>query len=142
MGFGVVVITNQSGVSRGYFDEVRLAQIHDRLRQMLDAEGVRLDGIYVCPHRQEDGCTCRKPEIGLIQKAAEELNFDPARSIVIGDKWSDIEMGRRVGAMTFLVGTGYGAQLQAKEATMADYQVDDLATAAEIIAHVERREGR
>jgi D-glycero-D-manno-heptose 1,7-bisphosphate phosphatase len=139
LGLGVAIVTNQSGVSRGYFDEARLTEIHDRLEQLLGEENVRLDGIYVCPHLPEDGCACRKPEVGLIKKAAEELCFDPEWCFVIGDKPCDIEMGRRIGAMTFLVRTGYGAQLGVEEARMADYQVDDLTGAVEIIARLRTR---
>lgn len=129
MGFGLVVITNQSGIGRGYFDRERLRQIHQRLEELLEAEGVGLDGLYVCPHKSEDNCPCRKPKLGLLQKAAEDLGFRLENSIVIGDKTSDIQMGRAAGALTFLVRTGYGAQLENEAA--ADYVVNDLAAAAD-----------
>jgi histidinol-phosphate phosphatase family protein len=140
MGFGLVVITNQSGVGRGFFDDARLRQIHERLRQLLEAERVQLDGLYFCPHKPQDGCSCRKPGVSLIERASRELVFDPETSIVIGDKSSDIEMGRRVGATTFLVRTGYGAQVAAEQLTAADYIVDDLPAAAEIIRRSFRKE--
>ena len=136
MGFGLVVITNQSGISRGLFDHGQLGRIHKRLEQLLESEGVHLDGIYVCPHTPEDDCGCRKPKLDLLRKAAAELGFNPERSIVIGDKACDIEMGRMAGAKTFLVRTGYGAQLENKVG--ADYVVDDLAAAAHAVGHLSR----
>jgi len=132
VGLGLAVLTNQSGLSRGYFDQTALDAVHDRLRQLLASEGVSLAGIYVCPHAPGDGCDCRKPEPGLAHRAAAELNFDPADAFVIGDKRCDIELGRRLGATTFLVRTGYGS-LAEQEGLRADYIVDDLLAAAHII---------
>ena len=139
LGFGLVVITNQSAIGRSFLDEARLNLIHRRLTEMLAAEGVHLDGFYFCPHKPEDDCCCRKPRTGLIEKASEELDFSLRSSIVIGDKASDIEMGRAVGAMTLLVRTGYGAQVVAEEEVAADYVVDDLPAAAEIIRSMMHR---
>ena len=133
MGFGLVVITNQSGVGRGFFDEARLREIHERMRQMLEAEGVWLDGLYFCPHKPDDGCLCRKPGVSLMEKASTELSFDPQASIVIGDKGSDIEMGRCVRATTLLVRTGYGAQVATNSSIEPDYIVDDLRAAVQTI---------
>ncbi|MCI0461149.1 MAG: HAD family hydrolase [Gemmataceae bacterium] len=133
LGLGLVVVTNQSGVGRGYFDEARLDLIHQRLTDLLHVEGVRLDGIYSCPHRPEDGCECRKPRPGLLRQAAEQLGFDARASFVIGDKPCDVELGRAVRATTLLVRTGYGAQF-AKDPTVApDHVVDDLGQAATAI---------
>jgi D-glycero-D-manno-heptose 1,7-bisphosphate phosphatase len=134
MGFGLVVITNQSGIGRGFFDQAHLQRVHQRLEELLQAEGIYLDGLYVCPHTPQDDCDCRKPKLGLLQKAAEDLGFDRASSIVIGDKASDIDMGRAAGALTFLVRTGYGDQF-AMVAT-ADFVVDDLAAATESLGRL------
>ncbi|HEX4149016.1 MAG TPA: D-glycero-beta-D-manno-heptose 1,7-bisphosphate 7-phosphatase [Pirellulales bacterium] len=133
LGLGLAVITNQSGVGRGLIRPAQLTAVHQRLGELLAAEGVRLDGIYACPHLPGDGCRCRKPNIGLVQQAAAELGFDPARSFVVGDKASDIELGQRVGAVTLLVRTGYGAQHERNQQFVADYVVDDLAAAADVI---------
>lgn len=130
-GFGLAVITNQSGVARGYFDLARLEQIHDRLRTLLAAEGVAVDGIYICPHGPDDDCTCRKPLPGMVEQAVAEHGFDPAQAFMIGDKEVDVELGHAVGAVSFLVRTGHGAKHVA--GTKADYVADDLAAAAEII---------
>ena len=139
LGFGLVVITNQSAIGRGLFDAVRLEAIHQRLHTLLVVEGVRLDGLYYCPHVPDDHWPCRKPKPGLMKQAALELGFDPQRSFVIGDKLCDLELGRQVGATTFLVRTGYGAQLEAQAAGLADYVVDGVPAAVPIIAGLGHR---
>jgi D-glycero-D-manno-heptose 1,7-bisphosphate phosphatase len=131
-GLGLAVLTNQSGLGRGYFDQAALNAVHARLTQLLANEGVVLDGIYVCPHDPDDDCGCRKPKIGLAQRAAAELDFDPAMSFVIGDKPCDIDLGRRLGATTFLVRTGYGSFWE-RECQHSDFHVDDVLAAALII---------
>jgi D-glycero-D-manno-heptose 1,7-bisphosphate phosphatase len=132
-GLGLVLVTNQSAIGRGFFDPSRLEAIHEQLRQLLRKEGVELDGIYVCPHRPEDDCSCRKPKTGLLDLASRELKFDLPSSFVVGDKPCDIELGRRAGATTFLVLTGYGAQAFREKSAAADYTVGDLGEAAKII---------
>lgn len=133
LGLGLVVITNQSAVGRGFFDAARLDAIHRRLRELLAAEGVLLEGLYYCPHAPHDGCSCRKPQPGLVERAARELDFDPRLSFVIGDKTCDLALGQRVGATTFLVRTGYGAQVAAEGGRLADYVVDGLGEAVPVI---------
>jgi D-glycero-D-manno-heptose 1,7-bisphosphate phosphatase len=133
MGLGLVVITNQSAIRRGFFDRERVDLIHCRLHELLEAEGVHLDGIYFCPHTPEDNCQCRKPRPGLVELAVQELGFDPQASFMIGDKACDIELGQRVGATTFLVRTGYGARVAAQGIVTPDYVVDDLRDAARVI---------
>ena len=133
MGLGLVVLTNQSAIGRGFFDERRLEAIHHQLRTLLETEGVLLEGIYHCPHTPEDGCPCRKPRPGLMERAAKELQFDPKASLVIGDKRCDLELGRRVGATTILVRTGYGAQIAQTCQDVADYIVEDLGAAVPLI---------
>lgn len=130
-GFGIAVVTNQSGIARGYFDMARLEQIHDRLRALLAAQGVTVDGIYICPHGPDDDCTCRKPLPGMVEQAVAELRFDPAQAYMIGDKEVDVELGHAVGAISFLVRTGHGAKFVA--GTKADHVVDDLAAAVAVI---------
>ena len=120
-GFLVVVVTNQSGVGRGYFSEDQLADLHVRLTEAFAAEGARLDAFYVCPHydlspdpRYRRACSCRKPLPGLGQKAAADLEIDLDRSYMIGDKEDDVKFGRAVGAVPVLVLTGYGRQTRDK----------------------------
>ena len=133
LGLGLILITNQSGVGRGYFDYPRLESIHQRLRDLLAEEGVALDAIYVCPHTPEDACDCRKPKTGLLEQAGRDHGFDPLTCFVVGDKAVDIELGQRAGATTILVRTGYGAELEREGTVRPDYIVDDLEQAAQVI---------
>jgi D-glycero-D-manno-heptose 1,7-bisphosphate phosphatase len=142
LGLGLAVVTNQSGLGRGYFDRAALDAIHQRLADLLAIGGVALDGVYVCPHVPEDGCPCRKPEPGLARRAAVELGIDLARAFVIGDKPCDIELGRRVGATTILVRTGYGARVEARGEARPDFVVADLLEAAEVIGSALQSETR
>lgn len=130
LGFRLVVVTNQSGVGRGYFTQADVDAVHARLEALLATAGVRLDGIYCCPHRPEEGCACRKPATGLVDRACAELGLDPRTSVMIGDKASDIELGARCGMATILVRTGYGAG----EVCTPDAAVADLAAAAAWLA--------
>ena len=141
LGLHMVVITNQSGIARRYFDEATVLLINERLRQLLEVEGVRLGGIYVCPHLPDDGCRCRKPEAELLERAARDLGCAAETAFVIGDKSSDVQLGQRVGATTFLVRTGYGANFIADSGVTPDYVVNDLRAAAQVIERllVERR---
>lgn len=102
-GFLVVVVTNQSGIGRGYFDERTLKEIHDRMISDIGSKGGRIDAIYHCPHHPDDGCGCRKPEIGMGLKAISDLGIDPERSFMIGDSDADAEFGRRLGCRTLRV---------------------------------------
>lgn len=111
-GVKVALITNQSGVGRGVITPDALDRIHERLRALLAERGARLDGVYACLHRPEDGCACRKPATALALQAARDLAVNAARSVMIGDKAADIEMGRRLGGRSILVRTGYGAQTE------------------------------
>ena len=138
-GLGLAILTNQSGVGRGYFDEAQLRAVHVRMEELLEAQGVSLDGIYYCPCHPDLGCDCRKPRPGLVHAASAELGFDPARSFVIGDKGSDVGLGQAVSARTFLVRSGAatgGAEIQERP----DYVVEDLVDAAWRIEEILRRE--
>ena len=136
MGMGLVVITNQSGIGRGFFNNECLGLIHGRLCEILEAEGVYLNGIYVCPHTPEDDCQCRKPRPLLIQRASRDLDFEPESCFVIGDKPCDIELGHQVGATTVLVRSGYGHQVEIEGTANPDYVADGLAEAAGIIKKI------
>ncbi len=114
-GFKVVVVTNQSGVARGYFPESLVHLVHQKMKDLLRKEGAHLDGIYYCPHHPEASelayrqkCRCRKPNPGLIEKAVEDLGIDCSQSYLVGDRGKDIEFGHRIGVKTILVLTGYG----------------------------------
>lgn len=114
-GMKAVVVTNQSGVARGFYDEAFVGRTHTLLREMLWREGARLDGIYFCPHHPTAGlgkylrvCDCRKPAPGMLLRAAEELGIDLSRSWLIGDTLNDIEAGAKAGVRSVLVRTGLG----------------------------------
>jgi D-glycero-D-manno-heptose 1,7-bisphosphate phosphatase len=130
-GYRLVVITNQSGVGRGLFTIERLEAMNERLNIMVEGAGAKLEGIYCCPHAPDDGCACRKPALGLMSRAASELGFDPASAIMIGDKESDIEFGRRAGATTVLIATDSSA---AHVRTQADIIAPNLMEAAKAVA--------
>jgi D-glycero-D-manno-heptose 1,7-bisphosphate phosphatase len=111
----VVVVTNQSGLARGYFPEELLVAVHEKMISLLAKKGAHVDGIYICPHHPEakmeeyrQACDCRKPRTGLLRQAAEEMGLDLARSFVIGDRWSDLKTAVGCGATPILVLTGYG----------------------------------
>jgi D-glycero-D-manno-heptose 1,7-bisphosphate phosphatase len=104
LGAMLVVVTNQSGVGRGYFPIEAVEPMHERLRELLAEGGVELDAIYVCPHAPDDGCACRKPGSALFERAAADLGLDLAESFVLGDKDADVEAGRRIGATPVLIG--------------------------------------
>ncbi len=133
LGLGLVVLTNQSGIGRGYFSAETVAEIHRALSALLAQEGVALDGIYVCPHAPTDGCPCRKPAPGLAEQAARDLGFRPEESFVIGDKAADVELARRLGATAILVRTGYGREVESSGEAGPDYTADDLLDAARVI---------
>lgn len=134
LGCGLIVVTNQSGIGRGYFDEPTLGRIHDRMRVLLAAEKVTLDAIYFCPHTDDDACGCRKPQPGLATHAIRDFGFDPRTSFVVGDKCVDVELGRAIGATSILVRTGSGQETERLARCTPDFIGDDLVQVADWIA--------
>lgn len=126
-----VVVSNQSGVARGYFPVSVVEEINERLHSLLGEGGASLDGVYYCPHHPDDGCTCRKPEPGMLQVAAKELNIDLLSSYMVGDKADDIGAIHRVGGKGILVLTGYGTEeLKAWQGNPPDFVAQDLLEAS------------
>ena len=113
----MVVISNQSGVGRGFFPLSRVYEAMARLRHVLREHGAGIDAIYFCPHRPEAGCACRKPGIELLLRAAEDLQLSLARSAFVGDKLLDVQTGHHAGALGVLVRTGYGRDEEQQIAT-------------------------
>ncbi|MBD3235149.1 MAG: HAD-IIIA family hydrolase [Candidatus Eisenbacteria bacterium] len=139
-GFALVVVTNQSALARGLLTWPELQRIHRKLREMLHAGGVVLDGIYVCPHhpRWHGPCPCRKPEPGLLLQAADDLGLDLASSYLVGDRLDDVEAAARAGATGILVKTGYGTEEARKPLAVTIPIRDDLPAAAEWILNAQR----
>jgi D-glycero-D-manno-heptose 1,7-bisphosphate phosphatase len=133
-GFTVVVASNQSGVGRGLFTAETLGAIHARMTRTVEASGGRLAGIFVCPHRPEDACECRKPLPGLLRQIEATFGLTLRGQPAIGDSYRDLEAAWRVGARAILVRTGNGlATGQRLEAGAAVEVVPDLAAAAALL---------
>ena len=134
-GCPLVVVSNQSPIGRGWFDEDRLREINARLADMLAVEGVSIAGWFWCPHLPDAGCECRKPSPGLFFRAQRELGVILEGSWIIGDRLSDMQAGRQAGARTILVATWYGQgePEMPERATCVDHFVPTLGEAADII---------
>ncbi len=138
-GFLVVVVTNQSGIGRGYYAEDDLHALHRHMHAELERQGTGVDACYFCPHHPTHGqgsyavdCACRKPLPGMLLQAASELGIDLASSWMIGDKSADVEAGLAAGCRAMLVKTGYGAG-EAGYLPPGIRVVDDLLAAARAI---------
>ena len=143
-GFKVVLVTNQSGVARGYFPESLVHEAHDRLTGMLKQEGAALDGIYYCPHHPTAGnseytmmCDCRKPGTGLLDQAAKDLDIDLPRSYMVGHKWIDVELAQKAGMTAVLVETGFApddpGNVRPEHVRDPEFTAHDIAEAVEWI---------
>lgn len=104
-GYLVVIVTNQSAVGRGFMSEDTLRQIHKWMVTQIESHGGKVDAVYYCPHTPQDKCNCRKPNPGLMEKAQRDFNIDLTKSFIIGDKESDIVLGRAIGCRTVLIRT-------------------------------------
>ena len=138
-GFKIVVITNQAGIARGIVRESFVEEAHRHIANRLAAGGATIDGFYYCPHYPEGvleqyrrACDCRKPQPGLLRRAATDLDLDLARSFVVGDRWHDLAAGQAVGARGVLVRTGLGwkDEIDPHPGTTPDTIVDNLMDAA------------
>jgi len=138
-GLRTVMVTNQSGVARGFFTEAVVMRVHERIAQLLAAGGAHLDAYYYCPHHPDGkvpeyatACECRKPGRALVDRAVAEFGIDPAASYAVGDRWFDVSLARTVGATGILVRTGYGADEEHRPpaGVAADAVVNNLAEAA------------
>ncbi|MDT8445007.1 MAG: D-glycero-beta-D-manno-heptose 1,7-bisphosphate 7-phosphatase [Desulfuromonadales bacterium] len=139
-GFLVVVVSNQSGVGRGYFNEQAVETLHEHIQTELAAYGTSIDAFYFCPHHPVHGvddyqidCDCRKGAPGMLLQAAEDYNIDLSRSFMIGDKLADIEAAERAGCTPILVLTGYGNDTQLQQEVAAVEKCRDLSCAASFI---------
>ena len=145
-GYAVVVVTNQGGIAKGLVEETFVTDLHARLTEWFAAGGGIIERFYHCPHdpraavpayRRE--CDCQKPRPGMVRQAAADLDLDPTRSYVVGDKWSDIGLARNVGATGILVRTGYGVTQERHADTSELLVADDLmAATVHILAETDR----
>jgi histidinol-phosphate phosphatase family protein len=133
-GYRIAVVTNQSGIGRGYFDERKLAAVHDELRRQLADAGITIDGIWHCPHHPDAACACRKPGPLLLEAAMQQFGYTREQCLVVGDKACDIELGARLGVRTALVRTGYGAGTERDGLCAPDLVVDSLLDLARLDA--------
>ena len=144
-GFKIVVVTNQAGVARGYYEEADVERLHLYLNECLRKDGAAIDYFFYCPHHPVHGigkyktaCRCRKPETGMFEMAEQYYRVDKAHSWMIGDKLLDVEAGRNYGVRSILVGTGYGSDIYegmsaADRETAFDGYAPDLRAAADRI---------
>ena len=107
-GFPVVVVTNQSGAGRGFFPESLIAQVHERIEHDLAVTGARIAAFYACTHRTEEGCECRKPRTGMLERASREHALELRGSWVVGDRQADVDLAYNARARSIFVLTGYG----------------------------------
>ena len=139
-GYKLIIISNQAGIAHGYFKEDEILKVRMRLEEMLGEEGVKLDGFYYCPHHPKAGiakyqqnCSCRKPEPGLILKAAKDHSVDLAASWMIGDILNDVEAGRRAGCGAILIDNGNETEWIMNEYRKPDFKAGNLSEAADQI---------
>lgn len=139
-GFKVIVVSNQSGIARGYYQEKDIKIFNRGMEEELKKKGAYINAIYYCPHHPDAkieayriDCDCRKPKPGMIKQAEKDLNLDLKKSFMIGDKRSDMEAGRRAGCKTILVLTGHGKEELKKNRIEKKYVFDDLFAAVKKI---------
>jgi D-glycero-D-manno-heptose 1,7-bisphosphate phosphatase len=136
-GLPVIVVTNQSGVGRGYFPESLVQIVNELMTHQLTEAGAKVDAIYYCPHTSAENCQCRKPKTGMLDRAALEHALDLRRSFVVGDRFGDMELARNARARSILVRTGYGegelAWHPAKRSLQPDFVAEDLTWAIDWI---------
>jgi D-glycero-D-manno-heptose 1,7-bisphosphate phosphatase len=129
-GYRLFVVTNQSGVGRGYFTRESVEAVHAHLDGYFANAGVHFDRYYVCPHHPEDNCDCRKPKPKFLLDAAREYRLDLSRCFMVGDRPSDIQTGANAGTKTILVLTGAGCDTLAKHEVNPDFVAEDILAAA------------
>ncbi len=135
-GFQIAVATNQSGLARGYFDEIALANMHSLMRDLVEEEGGQIDGVFYCPHGPDEDCKCRKPATGLLDQIEEELGISVAGAWYVGDSAKDLELANAMKCIPVLVRSGKGEQTEANLKSgnsLPRLVFDDLAAAADFI---------
>jgi D-glycero-D-manno-heptose 1,7-bisphosphate phosphatase len=132
-GYDVVVMSNQSGIARGLFDETTLTKIHEKMHRLLAEKGAKITAIYYCPHGSESLCNCRKPKTGLLEQFALEKNVDLKSVFFIGDSLRDIQAAQAVGVKPILVKTGKGQKTLINNPNLNTPIFENLYAAAEYV---------
>lgn len=132
-GFRLIVVSNQSGIGRGYFNSTALSAVTGRLRDLLKLEGVEIAGWYHCPHAPSDGCACRKPGVGLLQQADQDFPVEWGASFLVGDLRSDVEAASAANVTPVLLGTGHGVALAEWASSQGVTWAPDMTAAADLI---------
>lgn len=132
-GYGLIVVTNQSGIGRGYYAEKDMHAVNERMAELLSGQGIDFKAVYFCPHAPDQKCDCRKPAPGMFDQALAEFKMSPEDCFVIGDKICDIELGLSRKAKSILVRTGKGTKEEPQCLEKAVYIADDLLDAANFI---------
>jgi len=130
--YKIIVVSNQAGIAKGIHSKQDADKLFAYMKKILSEKGIRIDAVHYCPHHPDDGCECRKPNIGMLKKAEKEFDIDLSKSFIIGDKTSDIKAGENAGCTTILVKTGYGGK-DGKNKAKPDFVADDLMEAVKII---------
>jgi D-glycero-D-manno-heptose 1,7-bisphosphate phosphatase len=149
-GYKIIVVTNQSGVARGYIKESFVKNAHKKINAMLGKYGLKIDGFYYCPHHPKKAvikkylkdCSCRKPKTGMIERAVKKFNIDLKQSFTIGDKLTDVHLGKNAGTKTALVLTGYGKKEKELIKTVydrTDITAKDFYQAARMLVKKEKK---
>jgi histidinol-phosphate phosphatase family protein len=125
----VIVVTNQSGIGRGFYTLADYARVRERLDELLEQHGARIDATYMCPHKPEDGCQCRKPGTLLFERASADLGIDLSSALFIGDRFRDIQSATRFGARGVLVPTERTSPEEIANAEKSARVADSLSTA-------------
>jgi len=134
-GHQVVVVTNQSGVGRGYYAMDTLEDIHKKMHDALSVIGGHIDALYICPHSPDDGCDCRKPKPGMLMNVAKDFNADLKQAYFVGDSLRDMQAAQQVGALPILVRTGNGNETLKKH-KLALQEIPVYADLSEVVGAI------
>jgi D-glycero-D-manno-heptose 1,7-bisphosphate phosphatase len=135
--YKLIIVTNQSGIGRGYYSIEDYNEVTDYMLKKLKENNIKIDRVYFCPHAPKENCKCRKPKIKMLKDAEKDFNLALRKSYIIGDKTADIKAGEKAGCKTVLVRTGKGGRDNSYD-VKPDYIANDLLDAARWIKNNEK----